>query len=228
MTARRARALGRGRRGRAWYRRWDAVLDASRALLPVVSRRRDQQLLQRPRPPRRGGRADQVALIYDSPVTSTLGLHLPRAARRGGRFAGVLAAKRRRPRRPGRDLHADDPRDRDRHAGLRPHRRSTRGLRRVRVGCAGQPAHRRAAQGRPDRLVRHRGHRVVPWPMLDEAIELAVATPDCCIVLQRPEAKATLMPGRDHDWRELAAVRWTASRFSPPIRSTSLHLGHHR
>ena len=49
-------------------------------------------------------------------------------------------------------------------------------------------------------------NRVVPYkPMLDEAIELAVAAPDCCIVLQRPELEATLIPGRDHDWRELAA-----------------------
>ena len=36
-----------------------------------------------------GGRADQAALIYDSPVTGTVrDLHLPRAAGRGGPIRG--------------------------------------------------------------------------------------------------------------------------------------------
>ena len=135
------------------------------------------------------------------------GLHLPRAARRGGRFAGVLAAK---------GVGRGDrvviymPMIPETVIGMLACARigdPLGGLRRVRVGCC---AASRLTDARPKAVLTAscgiEVNRVVPYkPMLDEAIELAVATPDCCIVLQRPEAKATLMPGRDHDWRELAA-----------------------
>ncbi|RED14276.1 propionyl-CoA synthetase [Pontivivens insulae] len=42
--------------------------------------------------------------------------------------------------------------------------------------------------------------RVVEYkPLLDEAIELAEAKPDICLILQREAALASLMPGRDFD-----------------------------
>ena len=43
--------------------------------------------------------------------------------------------------------------------------------------------------------------RVVAYkPLLDKAIDEAHHKPDFCVVFQRPEATATLQPGRDHDW----------------------------
>src|SRR5690242_13985574 len=46
--------------------------------------------------------------------------------------------------------------------------------------------------------------RAVPYkPLLDEAIRLAAAKPEACIILQRPQAEATLVAGRDHDWKTL-------------------------
>jgi propionyl-CoA synthetase len=49
-------------------------------------------------------------------------------------------------------------------------------------------------------------NRVIEYkPMLDKAIELAQYKPDNCVILQRPQAKAEMAPGRDHDWQELAA-----------------------
>src|SRR6476646_11990545 len=46
--------------------------------------------------------------------------------------------------------------------------------------------------------------RVVPYkPLLDEAIALAKHKPDACLILQRPQTRATLIPGRDHDWQAL-------------------------
>ncbi|MEM9344523.1 MAG: propionyl-CoA synthetase [Pseudomonadota bacterium] len=43
--------------------------------------------------------------------------------------------------------------------------------------------------------------RVVPYkPLLDEAIALADHSPEFCVVLQREQAVAELKPGRDHDW----------------------------
>jgi propionyl-CoA synthetase len=48
--------------------------------------------------------------------------------------------------------------------------------------------------------------RVVPYkPLRDRAIELAGFKPECVIVLQRPQCEATLVPGRDYDWSDLAA-----------------------
>ena len=44
-------------------------------------------------------------------------------------------------------------------------------------------------------------NRVIPYkPLLDKAIELAEHKLSTCIILQRPQAEATLIPGRDHDW----------------------------
>src|SRR5262245_62039878 len=44
--------------------------------------------------------------------------------------------------------------------------------------------------------------RVVAYkPLLDEAIALAQHKPAACMILQRPQLAATLVPGRDHDWK---------------------------
>ena len=53
------------------------------------------------------------------------------------------------------------------------------------------------------------GARVIPYkPLLDEAIDIAKAKPEACIVLQRPQAQASMVEGRDHDWeKEVAAAR---------------------
>ena len=50
-------------------------------------------------------------------------------------------------------------------------------------------------------------NRVVPYkPMLDEAIALASHKPSACLILQRPEAPATRIAGRDLDWAETVAA----------------------
>ena len=49
--------------------------------------------------------------------------------------------------------------------------------------------------------------RVVPYkPLLDAALTMTEARPDSCLVLQRDRAPATLMPGRDVDWAEAVAT----------------------
>jgi propionyl-CoA synthetase len=49
--------------------------------------------------------------------------------------------------------------------------------------------------------------RVIEYkPIVDAAIEIATHKPDTCIVLQRPEALASLQPGRDVDWQQAMAV----------------------
>ena len=48
--------------------------------------------------------------------------------------------------------------------------------------------------------------RVVPYkPLVDKGIEIASVKPERCIVLQRPQAKASMIAGRDLDWSELMA-----------------------
>ena len=69
-----------------WYKTWDKVLDDSNkpfyrwftgAEVNTCYNALDRHV--------ENGRADQAALIYDSPVTDTLqDLQLPRAARQGG------------------------------------------------------------------------------------------------------------------------------------------------
>ena len=42
-------------------------------------------------------------------------------------------------------------------------------------------------------------------PLLDEALRLSSHRPEACLILQRPQGAATLVPGRDLDWAEAVA-----------------------
>jgi propionyl-CoA synthetase len=49
--------------------------------------------------------------------------------------------------------------------------------------------------------------RVVAYkPMLDAAIGFSAHKPEACLILQRPQATAPLLPGRDHDFAEAEAA----------------------
>src|ERR1700742_2880715 len=55
--------------------------------------------------------------------------------------------------------------------------------------------------------------RVVQYkPLLDEAIRLAGAKPDSCIILQRPQHGCDLISGRDHDWADLRRAALAAGK----------------
>ncbi len=48
--------------------------------------------------------------------------------------------------------------------------------------------------------------RIVPYkPLLDAALAEAAHRPDFCVILQRPEAEAALVAGRDHEWEAFQA-----------------------
>jgi len=50
------------------------------------------------------------------------------------------------------------------------------------------------------------GKKVIPYkPLLDKAIDLAKHKPANCVILKRPQAEAELTPGRDLDWDQLTA-----------------------
>jgi propionyl-CoA synthetase len=67
----------------------------------------------------------------------------------------------------------------------------------------------------PSRIVKYK-------PLLDEAMALASAKPDACLILQRPQAAADLVPGRDHDWASLreAAVKAGKTAECVPVAAT--------
>jgi propionyl-CoA synthetase len=66
--------------------------------------------------------------------------------------------------------------------------------------------------------------RVVHYkPLLDEAITIAEHKPGACLILQRPQAEASLLPGRDHDWatmRDHALIHARSVYDCVPVAAT--------
>ncbi len=67
----------------------------------------------------------------------------------------------------------------------------------------------------PGRIVKYK-------PLLDEAIALSSAKPQACVILQRPQAEASLVAGRDHDWASLreAAIKAGRTADCVPVAAT--------
>ena len=192
-----------------WHRRWDAVLDASRppfyrwfpgAQVNTCYNAVDRHVER--------GRADQAALVYDSPVTGTVRTFSFRELRdEVARFAGALAA---RGVARGDRVVLYMPMVPETVIAMLACARIGAIHSVVFGGFASPELASRITDARPKNILSAscgiEPGRVVPYkPLLDRAIELAAAKPDCCIVLQRPEERATLLPGRDHDWAEAAA-----------------------
>ncbi len=192
-----------------WYRTWDVVLDDSRppfyrwfqgGLVNTCHNALDRHV--------EGGRADQAALIYDSPVTSTVRSFTYRQLRdEVARFAGVLA---RLGVGRGDRVIIYMPMVPEAVVGMLACARLGAVHSVVFGGFASPELASRITDARPKVILSAscgiEVDRVVPYkPLLDRAIELASAKPDCCVILQRPQEQAPLRPGRDHDWAELMA-----------------------
>ncbi len=55
--------------------------------------------------------------------------------------------------------------------------------------------------------------RIVAYkPLLDQAVALSRSKPGTCIILQRPELKAAMIKGRDHDWAALREAALKAGK----------------
>src|SRR6202521_5287023 len=67
----------------------------------------------------------------------------------------------------------------------------------------------------PGRIVQYK-------PLLDEAIRLASVKPAACIILQRQQHLCELTAGRDHDWATLRHVAFAAGKAAPcvPVLAT--------
>ncbi len=70
--------------------------------------------------------------------------------------------------------------------------------------------------------------RVIPYkPLLDRAIELAAHKVDFTVLLQRPQAEASMIPARDHDWVrsvEQAKARGLKAKCVPVAATDPLYI----
>ena len=165
-----------------------------------------------------GGRADHAALIYDSPVTNTKqAITYAQLQERTQLLAGIL-----------KDLGVGKG---DRVIIYMPMvpEAAVAMLACARIGAvhsvvfggfAANELATRIDDAKPKVILSAscgiEPTRVVAYkPLLDKAIELATHKSEACLILQRPQCEATLVVGRDHDWKSL----WdrAAASGKPPV-----------
>ena len=154
------------------------------------------------------GRADQLALVYDSPVTGKKEKYTyQQLLDETARFAGVLQAQ--------------GVEKGDRVIIYMPMIPQVvfAMLACARLGAVhsvvfgGFAAHELAIRiddAKPKLILAASGgkeiQRIVPYkPIIDQALAESTHQPQACIVYQRDFIKADMQPGRDHDWMELLA-----------------------
>ncbi|HET6979874.1 MAG TPA: propionyl-CoA synthetase [Pyrinomonadaceae bacterium] len=192
-----------------WYKKWDSVRDDSRApfhrwfsggQLNTCYNTLDVHC--------ENGRADQAALIYDSPVTNTIKSFTYRELlNEVSRFAGVL---RNRGVEKGERVIIYMPMVPETLIAMLACARIGAIHSVVFGGFSSPELAKRINDARP-RLVVSAScgievNRIVSYkPLLDQAIETASWKPESCIILQRPQEQASMVAGRDLDWDELRA-----------------------
>jgi propionyl-CoA synthetase len=155
-----------------------------------------------------GGRADQVALIYDSPVTATVQRFTYRELRAEvARFAGALAT---RGVGKGDRVVITMPMVPQAVIAMLACARLGAIHSVVFGGFAAAELASRIDHAQPKAIVFGscgvEGGRVVEYaPLINHALELARHQPQFCIVAQRSQAKAELITGRDVDWDSAVA-----------------------
>ena len=189
-----------------WHKKWDKVLDDSNkpfyrwfvgAECNTCYNTLDVHV--------ENGRADQPALIYDSPVTDTLKTFTYRELRdKVATFAGVLAAEG---VSKGDRVIVYMPMIPQALVAMLACARLGAVHSVVFGGFAANELAIRIDDAKPKVIVSAscgiEPGRVVPYkPLLDGAIELAKHKPDKCIILQRAMEEAPLTAGRDLDWKD--------------------------
>ena len=190
-----------------WFKKWDRVLDASHppfyrwfsgGSLNSCYNALDWHV--------ENGRADQPALLYDSPVTDSTKVFTYRALLdEVARFAGVLL---RQGVRKGDRVIVYMPMVPEAVIAMLACARIGAIHSVVFGGFAANELVTRINDARPKLIVSAscgiEVNRVVPYkPLLDRAIESASAKPASCIILQRPQEQASMTRGRDLDWAQV-------------------------
>ncbi|MEE8271406.1 MAG: AMP-binding protein, partial [Alphaproteobacteria bacterium] len=205
-----------------WTRRWDRVLDDTSAPfyrwfvggeMNTCYNALDRHVA--------AGRGDQPALIYDSPVTGRhKRLSYAELTDRTARFAGVLT---RLGVGKGDRVIIYMPMVPQAAVAMLACARIGAIHSVVFGGFAPQELATRIDDSTPKVIVSAscgiEPGRVVDYkPMLDAAIEHARHKPAACVILQRPQRTATLVAGRDHDWKE--AIDAAAPADCVPVAAT--------
>ena len=149
------------------------------------------------------GRGDQTAIIYDSPVTDTKStISYAELQDRTARLAGALAA---RGVTKGDRVVIYMPMVPEALEAMLACSRIGAIHSVVFGGFAANELATRIDDATPKAIIAgscgiEPGRIVEYKPLLDTAIELAAHKPDFCVILQRPQAIAPLVSGRDHEW----------------------------
>lgn len=167
------------------------------------------------------GRADQTALIYDSPVTDTRRNYSYRELR--DRVAKLAGAMRKRGVEYGDRVIIYMPMVPEAVMAMLACARIGAVHSVVFGGFAAQELAVRIDDSQPKMILSAscgiEGSRVIAYkPLLDEAIELSTHKPDSCLVLQREQLEASLIAGRDDDWN--AAVDAADACDCVPVNAT--------
>ena len=208
-----------------WEKKWDKVLDDSNkpfyrwfpgAMMNTCFNALDRHVLY--------GRADQAALIYDSPVTNTIRKYTYRELLdRVSRFAGAL-----------KDLGVTKGDTAIIYMPMIPQAVIAM-LACARLGAVhsvvfgGFAPHELAIRiddAKPKVIITAsgaiEGKKILEYkPMIDRAIEQSAHKPEKCIIFQRKFVKAAMNSSRDLDWDELmekgAPVECTSVRATDPL-----------
>ena len=192
-----------------WYKKWDKVFDDSRqpfyewfkgGVVNSCYNALDLHVAN--------GRADQLALVYDSPVTDTIKTFTYRELLdEVARFAGVLASQG---VEKGDRVVIYMPMVPEAAVAMLACARIGAVHSVVFGGFAANELATRIDDAKPKLVVSAscgiEVDRVIPYkPLLDQAIEIASVKPERNIILRRPQSEASMVAGRDLDWSELMA-----------------------
>ncbi len=156
-----------------------------------------------------GGRADQAAVIYDSPLADIRRTLSYRELRdETALFAGALADNG---IRKGDRVIIYMPMIPEAIVAVMACARIGAVHSVVFGGFASNELATRIDDARPKAIVSAscgiEPNRIVQYkPLLDQAVELATHKPEVCIILQRPQQRATLNAGMDLDWHDAVAA----------------------
>src|SRR5215469_9055693 len=190
-----------------WHKRWEKVLDDSHhpfyrwfvgAEVNTCYNALDVHVEQ--------GRGDQLALIYDSPVTNSVKLFTYRELRdKVARFAGALAhlgiAK-------GDRVILYMPMIPEAAVAMLACARLGAIHSVVFGGFAANELATRIDDAEPKAVISAscgvETSKVISYkPLLDQALRIARHKPQSCVIFQRNIERAELVPGRDYDWDEI-------------------------
>jgi propionyl-CoA synthetase len=205
-----------------WYKKWDKVLDDSNkpfyrwftgGIVNTCYNALDYHV--------ENGRADQIALIYDSPVTDTIKKYTYAQLRdEVAVFAGALAV---RGVAKGDRVLIYMPMIAEAAIAMLACARLGAVHSVVFGGFAANELATRINDAKPKVIVSASCgieiKRVIPYKaLLDGAIEMADSKPDACIIFQRPMETASLIAGRDIDWA--TAIKGVKPHDCVPVAAT--------